>query len=98
MYRRSRAILRETASAGHFNAGSHAVRSKHGRFRLSHLATLGLCSILPLFALDARQDDAPPPAPTHYTRTLGPFAIDGHDFTVKLNVTCYKETQHEGEC
>lgn len=35
---------------------------------------------------------------THYTRTLGPFAIDGRNFTVKLSVNCYKESPHEGMC
>ena len=40
----------------------------------------------------------PLPAPTRYVRTLGPFPIEGHEFTVKLNVICYKESQHEGMC
>ena len=36
--------------------------------------------------------------PTHYTRTLGPYSIDGQNFTVKLSVICYKETRHAGQC
>jgi hypothetical protein len=42
--------------------------------------------------------DAPLPAPTRYARTLGPFPIEGHEFTVRLKVICYKESQHEGVC
>ena len=44
------------------------------------------------------EDDERTPWPTHYTRTLGPFAIDGQNFTVKMGVICYKETQHGGHC
>jgi hypothetical protein len=46
----------------------------------------------------SRQEDAPLPAPTRYVRTLGPFPIEGQDFTVKLHVTCYKESKHAGMC
>jgi hypothetical protein len=60
------------------------------------LAVLAVCFIAPVSA--AQQEDAPLPAPTRYVRTLGPFPIDGHEFTVKLNVICYKESQHEGVC
>lgn len=49
-------------------------------------------------AIQKRQEDEKSPGATHYARTLGPLAIDGHNFTVKLNVTCYKETQHAGMC
>jgi hypothetical protein len=35
---------------------------------------------------------------THYVRTLGPFAIDGQNFTVKLSVDCYKSSPHRGMC
>ncbi len=35
---------------------------------------------------------------THYTRTLGPFAVDGQEFTAKLNVNCYKSSPHPGQC
>jgi len=45
-----------------------------------------------------QEDDVRPPAPTHYTRTLGPFSIDGKNFIVKLSVICYKDRQHAGEC
>jgi hypothetical protein len=45
-----------------------------------------------------QEDDAPSPAPTSYTRTLGPYSIDGANFTVKLSVICYKGTRHEGQC
>jgi hypothetical protein len=35
---------------------------------------------------------------THYVRELGPFGIDGRNFTVKLNVNCYKSSPHPGMC
>jgi hypothetical protein len=35
---------------------------------------------------------------THYVRVLGPFGIDGQNFTVKLNVNCYKSSPHPGMC
>lgn len=44
------------------------------------------------------QDEVPAPSPTHYTRSLGPYSIDGQDLTVKLSVICYKETRHPGDC
>ena len=34
----------------------------------------------------------------HYERTLGPYSIDGHNFSIKLSVNCYKETAHPGMC
>jgi hypothetical protein len=43
-------------------------------------------------------EDEPTIAPTHYTRTLGPYGVDGRNFTVKLSVICYKETKHAGMC
>ena len=46
----------------------------------------------------ARQEDAPSPTSTHYTRTLGPYSIDHANFTVQLSVICYKATRHAGEC
>ena len=46
----------------------------------------------------ARERDAPSPAPTSYTRTLGPYSIDGANFAVKLSVICYKRTRHAGPC
>jgi hypothetical protein len=46
----------------------------------------------------SQEDDAPIPAPTSYTRALGPYDIDGANFTVKLSVICYKATRHDGPC
>jgi hypothetical protein len=66
-------------------------------FMLAYLAVLALCFLVLVPAV-ARQDDAPLPAPTRYARTLGPFPIEGHEFTVRLGVICYKESQHAGEC
>lgn len=45
-----------------------------------------------------REENEKSPAATHYVRTLGPFSLDGHNFTMKLTVTCYKESPHPGEC
>lgn len=74
------------------------ILGKMGRlFTLADLAVLVLCFAV-LVPAAAQQDDAPAPAPTRYVRTLGPFPIEGHEFTVKLNVICYKESQHEGVC
>jgi hypothetical protein len=36
--------------------------------------------------------------PVHYLRTLGPFSVDGRNFTVELNVICYKDSPHPGMC
>jgi hypothetical protein len=44
------------------------------------------------------QDEVPTPPATHYTRSLGPYSIDGQELTVKLSVICYKQTRHPGEC
>jgi hypothetical protein len=59
-------------------------------------------SFAPHAALDSSQravdEDAPSPAPSSYTRTLGPYLIDGANFTVKLSVICYKATPHAGKC
>jgi hypothetical protein len=61
------------------------------------LAGMLLCAgCFPLAAV--AQEDAASPAPTHYIRTLGPYSIEGANFTVKLSVICYKETRHAGEC
>ncbi len=65
--------------------------------RLFTLAVLA-SSFVVLVPAVAQQDDAPLPAPTRYVSTLGPFPIEGHVFTVKLNVICYKESRHEGAC
>ncbi len=56
-----------------------------------------LCFVAAAPAL-AKQENKPAPPPVRYERILGPFPIDGHDFSVKLNVICYKESQHEGLC
>ena len=56
-----------------------------------------LCFVAVAPAL-AKQENKPAPPPVRYERILGPFPIDGHDFSVKLNVICYKESQHEGLC
>lgn len=49
-------------------------------------------------AMQKKQEDEKSPGAMRYVRTLGPFAIDGHNFTVKLNVNCYKESAHPGMC
>ena len=67
------------------------------RFRLAAGAFLAW-SVGVMVPATAQQNDAPLPAPTRYIRDLGPFSIDRHEFTVKLNVICYKESQHEGLC
>jgi len=64
---------------------------------MAALAILTLCFIAPVPAV-AQQDEAPLPKPTRYTRSLGPFPIEGHNFTVELKVICYKESKHAGEC
>jgi len=45
-----------------------------------------------------QEENEKSPRATHYVRTLGPFALDGRNFAVKLSVTCYKETPHAGMC
>lgn len=69
--------------------------------RLSALLSLAVLALRLLVLVPTarpRQEDAPSPAPTRYVRTLGPFPIEGHQFTVRLNVTCYKQLQHGGMC
>jgi hypothetical protein len=58
---------------------------------------MALCLVAIVPAV-ANQEDKPESSPVRYERILGPFPIDGHDFSVKLNVICYKESQHEGMC
>jgi hypothetical protein len=59
----------------------------------------GAAAALPASTPAQKQQDAErTPWPTHYTRTLGPFTLDGQKFTVKLSVVCYKETKHGGHC
>ena len=75
------------------------ILQKMGRlFTLADMAVLALCLLVLAPAAPSLQDDAPSPAPIRYVRTLGPFPIEGHEFSVKLNVICYKESQHEGVC
>lgn len=67
--------------------------------KLGHLFKLALAGLFVVFPVAAsQQDDAPLPAPTRYVRTLGPFSIDGHEFTVKLHVVCFKQSKHIGMC
>ena len=66
-------------------------------FPLANVAVLAVRFIL-LVPAAAQQDDVPSSAPTRYVRTLGPFPIEGHEFSVRLKVICYKESQHEGMC
>jgi hypothetical protein len=66
-------------------------------FPLANMAVLAVRFILLVPAV-AQQDDAPVPAPTRYVRTLGPFPIEGHEFSVRLKVICYKESHHDGVC
>jgi hypothetical protein len=56
-----------------------------------------MCFVV-LVPASAQQEDKPLPKPTRYERTLGPFPIEGHEFTVELKVICYKESQHGGDC
>jgi hypothetical protein len=65
-------------------------------FMLANTVILALCFTVLVPA--AQQDDGPLPAATRYVRTLGPFPIEGQEFTVKLKVICYKESRHEGMC
>lgn len=78
-------------------------------FLLRHFASfLGLAGIFAIAACpptppavaapQQKQEDERAPAAEHYTRTLGPFSIDGRTFTVKLSVNCYKESRHPGMC
>jgi hypothetical protein len=60
--------------------------------------TLGAIAA-PAVAQTREQDEnAKSVPPIHYVRTLGPFAIDGRNFTVKLSVICYKDSPHAGMC
>ena len=78
--------------------GRRKILRRTGRlFTLANLAVLASCFVV-LIPAAAQEDDAPSQAPTRYVRTLGPFPIEGHEFTVKLNVICYKESRHEGVC
>src|ERR1700720_1844125 len=92
-------IYRLSSGATKMRDGRKKMLRRTGRlFTLGELAVLALCLLVLVPAAPARQDDAPSPAPTRYVRILGPFSIEGHDFTVKLSVICYKESRHEGVC
>jgi len=78
--------------------GGTKTSARIGRlFKLANLAILTLCLVV-LTPAAQQDDDAPSPAPTRYVRTLGPFLIEGQEFTVALKVICYKESRHEGMC
>jgi hypothetical protein len=62
-------------------------------FRLVVVAALSLAP-----AAASQRADAPSPVPSRYVRALGPFPIEGHEFTVKLQVVCYKQSKHAGAC
>jgi hypothetical protein len=68
------------------------------RTRLSAAALWLVVLLAASPALAQRKDDAPSPEPMRYVRNIGPFLIDGHDFTVKLSVICYKDSPHAGMC
>jgi hypothetical protein len=72
----------------------------NSRFLILSAALASMISCTATFTpASARQEeDRPSPSPTHYIRKLGPYAIDGKNFTVKLSVICYKDTKHTGEC
>jgi hypothetical protein len=79
--------------------GGTKILPRIGRlFRLANMAILTLCFMVLVPAAAQQDDDAPSPAPTRYVRTLGPFPIEGQEFTVTLKVICYKESRHEGMC
>jgi len=67
------------------------------RFTLFVLATVALLASHPAES-QQKEEDARSPAMTRYERTFGPFSIDGQNFTVKLDVNCYKESPHAGMC
>jgi hypothetical protein len=67
-------------------------------FTLAILAGLALCLLVLIPVAASQQDDAPLPAPIRYVRTLGPFPIEGHEFTVTLHVICYKQSRRAGVC
>jgi hypothetical protein len=71
---------------------------RHLSTLVSSAAVLAACFIAFVPAAQSEQDDVPLPAPIRYVHTLGSFSIDGHGFTVRLNVICYKQSQHEGMC
>lgn len=54
------------------------------------LTGLALCLLVFLPAASSQQ--------TKYVRTLGPFPIEGHEFTVTLHAICYKQSHHSGMC
>jgi hypothetical protein len=70
----------------------------HQLFSAGLAVALAFCLIRDVRAEVSQQEDAPLPAPSRYVRTLGPFPIEGQEFTVKLRVTCYKESKHAGMC
>ena len=66
---------------------------------MGHLSKLVLvCLLVGVPAVATEQDDQPLPGATRYVRSLGPFSIEGHEFTVALHVVCYKQSKHAGKC
>jgi len=78
--------------------GGMKILPKMGRLFVLANLVLALCFVVLLPLEASQQDDSPLPAPTRYVRTLGPFPIDGQEFTVNLHVICYKESRHAGMC
>jgi len=76
-----------------------SVRLRNIRWLISAaIAAMFLCASAAQTLAAMQDNDAPPPAPTSYTLTLGPYSIDGASFTVKLSVICYKGARHAGQC
>ena len=67
-------------------------------FTFAILTGLALCLLVLVSAAASRQDNSPLSGPIRYVRTLGPFPIEGHEFTVTLHVICYKQSRHAGMC
>ncbi|MGD0965990.1 MAG: hypothetical protein ABSA57_19070 [Candidatus Acidiferrales bacterium] len=74
------------------------VRLKKIRLISSGVVAVLLCASAAPIPAAPQNEDARSPAPTSYSRTLGPYSIDGASFTVKLSVICYKGTRHAGPC
>jgi hypothetical protein len=68
------------------------------QFSFAILTGLALCLLVLVPAAASRQDNSPLPGPIRYVRTLGPFPIEGHEFTVTLDVICYRQSRHAGVC
>jgi len=73
---------------------------KFRRLRFGAPLALAVCTMAFPSGPQTREQDenAKSVPPVHYVRTLGPFSIDARNFTVKLNVICYKDSPHPGMC